>query len=178
MKKDSVPTHPSWLERVPTVVQKLQRSNAPPFLDRAAIEALFGVRRRQAIVLLHRWNGYQLGHALVASRESVLADLHKIRHAEIVAEQTNQKERVAAMLGEARLALTLPRIPLPVPAKLSAITFAGLPPGIRLERHRLTVDFPSAQDLVEKLFTLAQAFANDYESLTTALGEGDGNGIH
>jgi len=63
----------------------------------------------------------------------------------------------------------LPRIPLPSPTQLSAITFAGLPTGIRLTRGDLSVTFSSAQDLVEKLFSLAQAFANDYESLQEAL---------
>jgi hypothetical protein len=167
-----VPDHPTWLERIPAVLKKLQKPDAPPFLDRAAVEALFGVRRRQAILLLHRWQGYQLGRALVASRESILSDLEQLRYREALEEQNERQERVAAALGEARQALTLPRIAVPAPQKLSDITFAGLPPGIRLERGRLTVEFASAQDLVEKLFTLAQAFANDYESLSTALGEG------
>jgi hypothetical protein len=79
---------------------------------------------------------------------------------------------VAAALGEARQGLTLPRIAIPAPQKLSTITFAGLPTDIRLEPGCLAVEFASAQDLVEKLFTLAPAFANDYESLSTALGEG------
>ena len=75
-------------------------------------------------------------------------------------------------MGETRQALTLLSITVPSAKKLSSITFAGLPPGIRLEPARLTVDFANAQDLVEKLFTLAQAFANDYESLAAALQEG------
>jgi len=69
--------------------------------------------------------------------------------------------------------LSSPRIPLPPPAQLSAITFAGLPAGIHLTRAELSVSFSSAQDLIEKLFTVAQALANDYESLEEALTEVD-----
>lgn len=171
-----MPDHPTWLERIPTVLEKLERPDAPPFLDRAAIEKLFGVRRRQAIYLLHRWHGYQLGHAFLASREAILADLREIGYEKVLATQAAQKQRVEAVLGEARQAFNLPRISVPAPQKLSSITFVGLPDGIRLEQKRLTVEFSGPQDLLEKLFTLAQAFANDYESLATALGEGDSNG--
>lgn len=76
-------------------------------------------------------------------------------------------------LGQARQALTLPRIALPPPAQLSALTFAGLPDGIRLLPGRLEVEFATATDLLEKLFALAQAFANDFESLEKALDEAD-----
>ncbi len=65
----------------------------------------------------------------------------------------------------------LPKIPLP--RQRTTLTLAGLPEGIHLTHGNLSVDFTGAQDLVEKLFTVAQAFADDYESLEAAL-EPDG----
>jgi hypothetical protein len=56
-----------------------------------------------------------------------------------------------------------------LPRQRPALTLEGLPPGIHLTHGHLSVDFTSAQDLVEKLFTVAQAFAQDYESLEAAL---------
>jgi hypothetical protein len=152
-----------------TLFSKLQADTAPPLLDRAAIETLFGVRRRQAIALLHRFPGYQLGRTFVVPRESVLAFLAQCRDGEAIEQAEAQKRRVTEALGEARQALTLPRIALPPHTKLSEITLAGLPEGIQLTPGRLVVDFENATCLLEKLFALAQAFANDFESLEAAL---------
>jgi hypothetical protein len=171
-----VPDHPSWLERVPELLIKLQAETAPPLLDRAAIETLFGLRRRQAIALLHRFPGYQLGRTFVVPRESVIEFLARQPTCERLEQAEAQKQRVAEFLGEARQALTLPRISLPLPTKLSEITFAGLPPGIELTPGRLSIQFESATGLLEKLFALAQAFANDFESLEAALAAADPKG--
>jgi hypothetical protein len=80
-----------------------------------------------------------------------------------------QKQRVAEALGEARQALTLPRIALPPHTKFSEITFAGLPKGIHLTPGRLLIEFENATGLLEKLLALAQALANDFDSLEQAL---------
>ena len=73
------------------------------------------------------------------------------------------------MLGQARQALTLPRIALPPASKLSKITWAGLPEGIHLTPGRLSIEFENATGLLEKLLALAQALANDFDSLEQAL---------
>jgi len=109
------------------------------------------------------------GSELSAPRDSVITYLRERWNDQAAARAAAQERQVAEALAEARRALTLPRIPLPSPAQLSAITFAGLPAGIRLTRTELSVTFSSAQDLAAKLFTLAQALANDYESLEEAL---------
>lgn len=164
-----MPDHPTWFDRVPNIIGTLKTETGPPFLDRTSIETLFGVRRRQAIVLLHRFKGYQVGRTFLVNRESVIEYLE--RHLSEGALQTEEvrKQRVAEFLGEARLALTLPRITLPPASTRSAITIAGLPPGIRLTPGRLSVDYDTATDLLEKLFALAQALANDFGTLEAAL---------
>ena len=43
------------------------------------------------------------------------------------------------------------------------LELSGLPAGIRLESSQLTVDFHNPMELLEKLFALSQALANDYE---------------
>ena len=53
---------PSILDRPhPRNHSTLQAPDVPPFLDRPAIERLFGLRRRQSITLMHRLGGYQVG---------------------------------------------------------------------------------------------------------------------
>ena len=89
-------------------------------------------------------------------------------------ELREQRESVEAFLAEARLGRTLPTIRIPEPARLSDLTLAGLPPGIQLAPGQLIVTFARAEELIEKLFTLAQAVANDYPSFEAALGRAGG----
>jgi hypothetical protein len=56
-----MPNQPSWIESVPEILETLRAPGTPPFLDRPTVEVLFGVRRRQAIHLLRRFGGYQVG---------------------------------------------------------------------------------------------------------------------
>jgi hypothetical protein len=167
-----LPTHPTWLERVPDILEKVQSERTPPILDRQAIEGLFGIRRRQAIALLHRLAGYKVGRTFVVPREAAIEFLQKILASGAIEEAAAKKSGVMEFLGEARQGLQLPSIPLPVAAKLSDITFNGLPPGIRLQPDRLTIRFQSATDLLQKLFSLSQALANDFETLELQLAAG------
>jgi hypothetical protein len=164
-----VPDYPSWLGRIPHLLEILEAESAPPWLGRTGIEQLFGVRRRRAIALLHRCQGYRRGRHLVAARDAVVAYLLQRRNDAAAERAQAQQQEVAAVLGQARLALTLPRIALPPSKKWSEITFAGLPAGIHLTPGRLIVEFETATGLLEKLLALAHAFANDFDSLEAAL---------
>jgi hypothetical protein len=167
-----LPNQPTWLERVPDILAKVQSEKTPPILDRPAVEGLFGIRRRQAIALLHRFAGYQVGRTFVVPREAVIEFLQKIVATGALEEAAAKKASVLECLGEARQALQLPSIPLPSTTKLSHVTFDGLPPGIRLQPDELTIQFQGATDLLQKLFSLSQALANDFETLEGKLAAG------
>ena len=164
-----LPNQPLWFPRIPALLQNLRAESAPAEFTRADLERLLGVRRRRAILLLHRLAAPRRAGVLVATRASLIAYLEQAWNEDAAEQAVVQTRHVSEALALARRALLLPSIPLPPPAKLSEITFDGLPAGIRLTRTELAVAFSSAQDLLEKLFTLAQAFANDYESLESAL---------
>ena len=68
-----MPDQPSWIHRLPQITQALEAPDAPPFLDRPAIERLFGLRRRQSIALLRRLGGYQVGKTFLVDRAVLLA---------------------------------------------------------------------------------------------------------
>jgi hypothetical protein len=163
-----MPDQPLWLERVPAVLDFLSGPEAPALLDRGAIEALLGVRRRRAILILHKCKApRRRGREMLAPRESVVAFLQSQRHEAALSRERARQHQVAEALGQARRELALPRISLP--RQQTKLTLAGLPPGIHLTQRNLSVDFATAQDLIEKLFTVAQAFAHDYASLEAAL---------
>jgi len=172
-----MPDHPLWLERVPAVLEFLAGPAAPALLDRGTIEVLLGVRRRRAILILHQCQASPRGRDLLASREAFVTFLQSQDQEAALKKERARQQQVAAALAQARHELTLPRISLPRPAEPTHRTLAGLPPGIQLTPRNLSVDFTSAQDLIEKLFTVAQAFAQDYESLEAAL-QPDGEEAH
>jgi len=165
-----MPDHPLWLERVPAVLDFLAGPGAPDLLGRGSIEALLGVRRRRAILILHACKASRRGRELLATRKAFAAFLQSQDHEAALRQERERQQQVAEALGRARREWAVPRISLP--RQRPALTLAGLPPGIHLTHGNLSVDFTGAQDLVEKLFTVAQAFADDYESLEAALQPG------
>jgi hypothetical protein len=132
-----------------------------------SIEALLGVRRRRAILILHQCQADRRGREMLATRKAFVAFLQSQSHEAALRQERERQQQVAEALGQARRELALPKISLP--RQRTTLSLAGLPPGIHLTRGNLSVDFTGAQDLVEKLFTMAQAFADDYESLEAAL---------
>lgn len=159
-----MPDQPSWIQEVPEILEILESPGAPPFLDRPAVERLFGVRRRQAIHLLGRFGGYQVGKTFLVPREAVIDFLRNPRRHVSAELEKDRFERVANALGQARQDLHQRRMPIPIPADTHSLEISGLPEGIRLETGRLTVHFDKPVELLQKLFALSQALANDFET--------------
>jgi hypothetical protein len=159
-----MPNQPSWIQSVPQILEVLESPGAPPFVDRPTVEALFGVRRRQAIALLGRFGGYQVGRTFLAPRDAVVRFLREPqRSAAIVAEKA-RFERLRATLGQAREDLGKRRIQIPASIETPRLDLSGLSPGIRLEPAQLTIRFETPLDLLQKLFALSQALTNDYQT--------------
>ena len=55
-----MPAKALWLLHIPDIIAMLESFDVP-VVDRAVIEHLFGLRRRRAIQLPHRFGGYQAG---------------------------------------------------------------------------------------------------------------------
>jgi len=159
-----MPDQPSWIERVPEILETLEATGAPPFLDRPAVEVLFGLRRRQAIALLRRLGGYQVGKTFLVPREAVVRFLRDPRRWSAAVEERGRFERVRSALGAAREELDLRRISIPACRETLRLELSGLPAGIQFEAGKLTVDFSTPAELLGKLFALAQALGNDYDT--------------
>ena len=72
-----MPAKPRWhadLNNIRTSIAALPS----PFLDRPAIEKLFGVKRRQANNLMRGLGGYRIGRAAVVGREDLLLKLDQM----------------------------------------------------------------------------------------------------
>ena len=169
-----MPAQPLWIERLPDLLAEVQNTAAPLWWDRPAIERLFGLRRRQAIALLHTLGAEPVGTGLVIDRSTLIRFLENPRFGHRYDEMQSRSARVTLALGEARRDRNAHRVTIPVAASPEGIDFAGLPAGIDLQVRCLTVHFETQTQLLEKLFALSQAILNDYATFETALAPSSG----
>jgi len=72
-----MPAKAPWLLHIPEIIAMLETFEVP-VVDRAIIERLFGLRRRRAIELLHRFGGYQAGRTFLSDRRVLIEHLLRL----------------------------------------------------------------------------------------------------
>ena len=157
-----MPAQPTWHSRVPEILRLLRAAEAPPLLDRAGVERLFRLRRRQAIRLIGCCGGYQVGKTFVVGRESMLGYLEQLEKTGLVDHALRRKQRISTALEEAsrsRAARTTQ-----VPAGLAPRARAPeLPAAVELVGPgRLEIRYHGATDLLARIAELAEAATRDF----------------
>jgi hypothetical protein len=161
------------LLRVNEILEDLggEEMAAHPFLTRAAVEKLFGLRRRQAIELMHSVEGYQIGKTLVVGRAKLTAWLRRASLGEQVWWEQVRYKRVEEALEEVRQEREARKERALVPLKSLELKLEGIPPTVTVRPGELRIEFSGADDLFRQLFELAQAMKNDYERFKALAGE-------
>ena len=162
-----MPLQPQWLLQLPEIIAELAAMDSP-VIDRAALERLFGVRRRRAIEMIGGFGGYQVGRTFVVDRQNLIAALEQMRQGGQFRFERHRKEKLTRELERVRRFRAAARVSIPVEKEDLQSKAAGLPPGVCLEAGRLTVTFATVEDLLRKLYSLGQAAANDFEAFKTA----------
>ena len=162
-----MPPQPLWLLHLPRIIEELRRLEVP-VLDRAAIEKLFGLKRRQAIQLLHRFGGYQAGRTFLVDRQELLEQLEAIRDGETFRYEQRRRRRLVAELETVRKYLQAAAVKIPLRPQ-ARYQIATLPPDVDLQPGQLRVEFDGVEDLLSKLFELAQSAANDFVRFRNAV---------
>ena len=152
---------PRWWQHIPEIRRMLADVRLP-VIDRAAVERLFGLRRRQAIELLNRLGGYQAGRTFVIGREQLIAQLDAITAGGEFRQEAGRRERLAASIEKIQRTRQSEAVRIPVAAEVFGGSMRTLAPGVELRPGRLEIEFSGPEDLLRKLFGLAQAVANDY----------------
>jgi len=152
-----VPAQPVWLLRLPAIRQTLAELTAA-VLDREAIERVFGVRRRRAIELLHRFGGYQAGKTFLVDRLSLIGQLEALERGGEFGQERRRRSRVVDEIARAQAAARARAVPIPAPAAASA----ELPGGLTIEPGELRIQFADAEDLLRQLLELAMTVQQDY----------------
>jgi len=137
-----------------------------PFLDRPAIEQLFGLRRRGANYLMATLAGYRIGPSSVISREALLLKLDEVGGERATRGQALRKARVIETLDELRSQARPRKISAPPPRRPDS----ALPAGVRVSAPgELTLLFSTPEDLLGRLMGLAQSAAGDFAAFAAAL---------
>jgi hypothetical protein len=149
------------LQRVREIRAEIEAVRSP-VLDRSCIEEAFGVRRRQAIELMHRFGGYQAGKTFLVERSSLLRQLEEIEGGAGYRQERRRRRRVAEELDRARLAMAGKAVRIEVGREELGRQLEELP-GVRLRAGELRVEFAGTEELLRRLLELAVAIQNDYE---------------
>jgi hypothetical protein len=151
----ALPAQPVWLLRLPAIRAAVSALSAP-VLDRGAIEEIFGVRRRRAIELLHRFGGYQAGKTFLVDRTSLLRQLEALEAGGEFRQERARRRRLSEDLERARAALRARAVPIPAPQAV------GFPDSVQLRPGELRITFRGAGDLLRQLLELAVAIQDNH----------------
>ena len=111
-----------------------------PVVDRAIIERLFGLRRRRAIELLHRFGGYQAGRTFLIDRRLLIEHLRRLAEGEEFQRESRRKERLDHAVDQLRRQQAAARVRIPVEPDVFSRKMADLSAGVALEPGHLHID--------------------------------------
>lgn len=169
-----MPDKPLWLDRIPDALQALAKSPRP-WVERATLETLLGVRRRRAQQILAQLATEKRGRAVLVEKTALIAHLRRLTAGEDAFYEQQRRQRLAKQLAEDRRRwLTAPPVLVePPPALVQAVRrkdFAGLPAGVDLAPGQITVTFTTADEALEKLLALALAVGQNREGFEERVG--------
>jgi hypothetical protein len=152
-----MPDKPSYLHRVSEILAEARTSKPIPFFRRCDIEALFGLKRRQAINLMHLIGAVRVSNEIAIPQQDLVAWLEGMAVNPARMREIRRREHVIGRIVElkAETAARAIKIVLPDPPSQPS----DFPPGVSLEPGLLTISFGTPQQLLERLFQLARAFA-------------------
>jgi len=158
----SVPAKPSWLLHIAEILSILVECGLP-VVDRAVIQGVFGLGRRQAIELMHRFGGYQAGRTFLIERNRLVGELDAIGSSDEYKQEMTRHEKLTTSVVKLQRERRAKEVRIEVSAEVFDNRMATLPESVHLEPGKLEIEFSGSQDLLAKLFALSQAAANDYD---------------
>ena len=167
-----MPAKCRWLINIPEIIERLSLLDVP-VIDRVIFERVFEVRRRRAIELMKRFGGgFESGNAGFLDRLAVIRQLRQFAAGDEIAQERERRERLAERINEASRYRSAAAVRIPVSSKAMDRSFPDLPDGVCLSGGKLVAEYATAEQLLQRLFELAQSAANDYESFREAVEAG------
>jgi hypothetical protein len=160
-----MPAVPAWHSRLGAIRADLDRVPLP-VLDRAAVERLFGLRRRQAIRLMAACGGWQAGRAFLIERGALAARLAALADKRPVAQEMTRRRRLDDTLQ------VLAREFRPRTAVLPPAAGPGWPAEVRVAPGELRIAFSSPEHLLGSILALTEAAVHDLDAFAARLAGG------
>jgi hypothetical protein len=157
-----MPRQPQWHPYVPSALATL-RALACPVIDRAGIERLFHLHRRDAIRLMHRFGGWQTGKTFLINRLDLISRLEALQSSADYRQEQKRRSRLIDELERTAAQLRQANIRIPVSDGIWRRRLESLPGALRLEPGSLHVGFQTTEDLLACLMELAVAISNDLD---------------
>lgn len=158
-----MPAKPLWFLRLPEIIAEISTIEAP-IVDRAVIERVFRVRRRRAVEIMGVFGGYQVGRTFVVERQKMLAELERMRQSDEFQFECHRKKKLVQELERARRVRAGAQVSIPIEEPDLARKAPDFPTGVELQPGCLTVVFVTAEELVQRLYGVAQLALNDFRA--------------
>ena len=157
-----MPDKPSWYGRLEGAIKQIE-ALPYPWVDRASIEFVLGVRRRRAQQILQPVLSRQVGRNGLAPRETVIKHLRHLAAGESAFFEKQRQRRFSTALSQLREeAQRQPRVLVEAPTTIVKQEFEDLPAGVHLNPGRIVIDgFKTPEDAQRKLLALVMAMGND-----------------
>ena len=159
-----MPRCAAWLTALPDAIDQLEALQRDT-ITRRDLEALLGLSKRFAVVLMHRLGARRLGNALVLDRHALVRQFTALRDGTAFEQALDRQVRLADTLRQARIH----RVRVPVAAATQHIRLASLPAGVSVAPGRIEVTFTGPREAVQQLYALAQALLNDFGAFEKAV---------
>ena len=163
-----MPAKPVWYGKLAAVIAQLEALPRPT-VDTATLELLLGIGRRRAQQILAPCITERLGANGLADRAALIAHLRGLAEDGDGYYEQRRRQKVAKVLEQCRQErLARPRLLVEAPAAIARRELHDLPPDIRLEAGRITIEFDEPRQALEKLLALAMAMGNDLDAFEHA----------
>ena len=158
-----MPAKPAWFGKIENVIRELE-ALPRPFVDRSTIEFLLGVGRRRAQQIMAPAVTERVGSSGLADRDALIARLRRLAQGDDGYYEIERRRKIARVLDRLRQErIEQPQLLVEAPVSAVQQEFDYLPPGIRLEPGRVTVEFTEPREALEKFLALAMAISNDFD---------------
>src|SRR6476619_3493968 len=96
----SMPDKPSYLHRLTAILAEAKRPKPIPFFRRGDVEALFGLKRRQAINLMHAIGAVRVSSEIAVEQRDLVSWLEKRAADPARTRELDRQERVIGRIVE------------------------------------------------------------------------------
>lgn len=159
----------TWLSRIDEILAILRASDVESF-DRMAIERLFEIQRRTALLLMGAAGGIKSGRSYGVPRNTLIHYVEDIDNTE--AQAVNLKQRALNQIEHESEKWKTVRVQakgaihFPISDEIAAASFSSLPHDVIVEPGKIIIYFDPKipEDACQKLFALSKAFVNDLGS--------------